>query len=368
MIRILHVLGRTDRGGAETMIMNVYRNIDRSKVQFDFVIHTDDVCDFDDEILSLGGQIFHLPRFRGKNYFAYKKAWKQLLLCHPEWKIIHGHVRSTASIYLKIAHKLGRITIAHSHSISSGSGFSAFVKNVLQYPIRFVSDYFLACSDIAGEWLFGKKVCAGDKYFTFHNAIQLNDFTYNAKVREELRRKLCLDGKFVVGHVGRFEPPKNHSFLLDVFNCIAKKRDDAVLVLVGTGSLVENIKQKAQSLGLSDKVIFLGLRNDANMLLQAFDFFLFPSAFEGLGIALVEAQAAGLHALTSDKVVPKEAQVTDLLCYLPLDASPEIWAEKVLSYADGYERCDTSKEIAKKGYDIKQSAKWLSDFYLKILN
>src|SRR5690625_2672586 len=147
--RILHVFGGMGRGGAETMVMNLYRKIDRSKIQFDFIVHTQNKCDFDDEIELLGGRIYRVPRYNGKNHFQYKRAWHKFLMNHPEYKIIHGHVRSTASIYLKIANSYGLITISHSHNTSSGKGFSAIVKNIFQYKIRYIADYLFACSQTA---------------------------------------------------------------------------------------------------------------------------------------------------------------------------------------------------------------------------
>ena len=155
-IRILHVLGSLNMGGAETLIMNLYRNIDRDKIQFDFVVHTNKIGLYEDEIKELGGKIYRIQRYKGINHFSYKKEWNNFFEEHKEYKIIHGHMRSTASIYLKIAKKYGRITIAHSHNTSNGHGFSSLVKKILQYNIRNVSDYFMGCSYEANKRLFGK--------------------------------------------------------------------------------------------------------------------------------------------------------------------------------------------------------------------
>lgn len=347
------------------MIMNVYRNIDREKVQFDFVIHTEDECYFDNEIKSLGGRIFSVPRFNGKNYFAYRKAWKKLLENHSEWKVVHGHMRSTASIYLPVAKKLGRVTIAHSHSISSGKGLSACVKNLLQLPIRRIADYLFACSENAGEWLFGKKAIKTDRYFTVRNAIDIESFKYNEKTRQQMRKELNISDSFVIGNIGRLEAPKNHLFLLKVFKEISERCDNAVLLLVGDGSLKADIESEIKSLKLEDKVIMLGIREDTQMILQAMDFFLFPSLFEGLGIALIEAQSAGLRCLTSKDVVPLEAKVTNLLTYISLQSDVKSWADEVLKYSDGYQRNDTSAKIAQAGYDIKESTRNLQKFYME---
>ena len=162
-IRILHVFGQMNRGGAETMIMNLYRHIDRTKIQFDFMVHSEEKCAFDDEIGQLGGKIYRVPRYNGRNHFLYIKEWSKFISNHKEYKIIHGHIRSTASFYLKVCKDNDRVTIIHSHSTSSGSGIiSSVVKNILQYPIRKIADYFIACSIPAGKWLFGENIVGGD--------------------------------------------------------------------------------------------------------------------------------------------------------------------------------------------------------------
>lgn len=219
-IRILHVLGGLNRGGAETMVMNVYRNIDRSKIQFDFIIHTTEKCDYEDEIKNLGGEIYRVPRYNGKNHIVYKNVWHKFFRLHSEYKIIHGHLRSTAAIYLNIAKKYKLKTIAHSHNTSSGSGVAAVIKNVMQIPIRYIADYLFACSDDAGKWLFGKNVINNKKYRIIENSIDCDSYMYNDHLRNNMRKSLDLNDKYVIGHVGRFNIQKNHEFLLEVFlNC-----------------------------------------------------------------------------------------------------------------------------------------------------
>lgn len=291
-IRILHVLGRLDRGGAETMVMNLYRNIDRTRVQFDFIIHTNDECDYDEEILSLGGIIYHIPQFNGKNFLQFKKAWHSFFKTHPEYKIIHGHVRSTASIYLWIAKKYGLITIAHSHNTSSGVGFSAFIKNTLQYPLRYIADYLFACSKSAGQWLFGKKVLKKNNFIILKNAIDSQKYIYDPNIRIKVRKELQIADKFVIGHIGRFNIQKNHDLLINIFNTVHNRNKNSILLIVGDGELRSSIQKKVENLGLMDSVIFLGVRSDIPELIQAMDFFLFPSLFEGLGIVAIEAQVS----------------------------------------------------------------------------
>lgn len=363
-IRVLQVFAQMNRGGAETMIMNLYRNIDREKIQFDFIVHTNEKCAYDDEIVQLGGKIFRVPVYKGKNHLHYKKSWHMFFKEHPEYKIIHGHVRSTAAIYLKIANKYNRITIAHSHSTSSGSGISAVVKNIMQYPIRNTADYLFACSKSAGEWLYGKKACKKDNFYILNNAIDAKKFTFNQDVSNKVRKEFQLEGKFVVGHVGRFNTPKNHSFLIDIFKVITDKNENSVLMLVGDGDMRKSIEKKVRDLELTDKVIFTGVRSDVPDLLQAINVFMFPSLYEGLGIAVIEAQAAGLPCIVAN-TVPKEVDITDLVRFLPLSKTSVEWANEILKYKSEI-RYNTFNEIRNANFDIEKNAKILLKSYINI--
>lgn len=365
-IRILHVLGGLNRGGAETMIMNLYRKIDRSKIQFDFVIHTSNKCDYDDEIKVLGGRIYSLPRYTGKNHFIYKKAWNSFYKQHPEYKIVHGHVRSTAVIYLRSAKKYGKVTIAHSHNTSSGKGFSAIVKNAMQYPIRYIADYLFACSYPAGTWLFGNKACKKENFFILNNAIDLKAFIFDEKKRVQKRNEFGIEDRSIIGHIGRFDLQKNHEFLIDIFKEVHDKNDKAVLMLIGDGYLRPYIEKKVADLELANSVIFTGIRSDVPEILNAIDVFLFPSLFEGLGIVAIEAQACGIHCIVAD-TVPKEAYLTDLIEKISLKSSVNSWSENVLKYLSKYERRNTYDEISRKGYNIEETSKWVEEFYFKIM-
>lgn len=364
-MRVLHVFGGMGRGGAETMVMNLYRNIDRTKMQFDFIVHTRDKCAYDDEIMALGGRIYRVPRYKGKNHLQYKKAWNSFFKEHPEYKIIHGHVRSTASIYLKIAKKHGLATIAHSHSTSSGTGFSAIVKNILQYQIRYIADYLFACSESAGIWLFGKKACKGDNYYILNNAIDTQKFIYNEKKRMEKRKEFQLEDKFVIGHVGRFYGAKNHNFLIDIFKAIHDRNNNAVLMLVGDGELRQSIEKKVNDLGLNNKVIFTGVRSDIPDILQSMDVFLFPSLYEGLPVTLIEAQATGLSCIISDTIT-SEVCITPYIKPVSLSKTANEWADIVIS-SGKIDRIDTSHYIKENGFDIQETVKKLTMFYENII-
>ena len=368
-IRILHVLGALNRGGTETMVMNLYRSMDRNKIQFDFMIHTTVHCDYTDEILSLGGKIYSVPRYTGKNHFYYKKEWKAFLKEHPEYHILHGHVRSTAAIYLKIANQFGLITIAHSHSTSSGKGIAALVKNIMQLSIRYTADYLFACSLNAGEWLFGKEATKKENFYEIKNGINVEKYKFNTIMRKSVRKKFGFeDNQLVIGHVGRFCYPKNHEFLVDIFNEVHKERSDSILLLVGDGELRKKIEKKVEKLGLKKSVIFTGVRNDVPDLMQAMDVFVFPSYYEGLGIALIEAQASGLPCFTSENTVPKEtALIIDLVHFVQLEKPAKDWcAEIFFDLEKKPVRLNRTFEICNKGYDIFQNTKRLELLYNEI--
>lgn len=364
-IRVLCVFGKLNRGGAETMCMSLYRHIDRTKIQFDFVKHTDEDCAYDEEILSLGGRIYEAPKYQIYNTCAYKKWWNKFFKEHSEYRIVHSHIRSTASIVLHIAEKYGCKTIAHSHSTSSGSGLSAIAKNILQYRIRFVADYYIGCSQVAGEWLFGKKICASDRYFNLPNAINTEKYVFDKEESFKTREELGFEkNDIVIGHVGRFSEPKNHHFLVDIFRELHMKNGYYKLLLVGDGELKADIEQKVRQYELDDAVIFTGMRTDVNRLLMAMDLFLFPSKWEGLPVSVVEAQAAGLPCVISESVT-NEVCITDLVERIDLNAPTEEWANAIRNRLP-CERTNLRKKIEESGYDIQTSVKRISEFYINL--
>ncbi|MDE7297543.1 MAG: glycosyltransferase family 1 protein [Lachnospiraceae bacterium] len=359
-IRVLHVLGGLDIGGAETFVMNVYRALDRTAIQFDFVKHTNKNQFFDNEIRQLGGKIFSCPRYNVVNHFEYCKWWKKFFATHTEYCIIHGHVRSTASLYMPIAKKYGLKTIIHSHSTSNGTGISAFVKTVLQYPIRYQADYFFACSDAAGEWLFGKKIMKGGRYYKIQNAVDIETSRLNLEVRKKYREELKLEDKIVYAHVGRLHESKNHMFLIEVFSELLAVQPNAVLLIVGDGDLREQIEKKVDELQMGRAIKMLGSRDDVSNILQASDCFLFPSKWEGLPVTVVEAQAAGLPCFVSDRVT-REVGVSELVNYLPIDKGTKLWVDAIRR--QDCTRRDVTEKIRAAGFDVRTLAKWMKDFY-----
>lgn len=371
-IRILQVLGRLDRGGAETMIMNLYRCMDREQIQFDFVIHTEDVCDYTQEIKGLGGKIYSMKPFRASTAAGYRRKWRTFFQEHKEYHVIHGHMRSTAALYLAEAKRAGLVAIVHSHNTSSGSGFSAVIKNILQYPLRYEADYLFACSRLAGEWLYGKSACGSSRFRLLLNGIEPEQFRFDPKKRQKVRKDMQVSEAAVVFlHVGRMEKQKNHTFLLRMMKeLLAQEKAagrEAWLWLCGMGPLEKSLLEQVKEYGIASRVRFLGVREDIPMLMQAADAFLFPSLFEGLPVTVVEAQAAGLPVVMSDTITD-EVCLTDLVESCSLNEAVHLWAKKAFDAAGKTERDRTEYAgvIAQKGYDVRQNAKKLAAFYQKL--
>lgn len=361
MYKVLQVFTSLDRGGAETFIMNIYKNLNRNKFSFDFVVHTQKHCDYEDEIIKLGGEIFRLPP-RNQGIFAYKKSWEEFLKIHNNYDIIHFHKSCFSDIVpLKVAYK-NRIKkiITHSHSTSVDS----VVHQILhlfnrKFIYKYVTDY-CACSIEAGKWLYGEET---DKEVNvISNGVDAKKFRYNDKIRTSIRNKEKIQNKFVVGHVGRFVKVKNHEFLIDIFLKIKEKKSNAVLLLVGQGELEQMIRLKVKEYGLEDSVIFAGLRTDIYELMQAMDVFILPSLYEGLPVTLIEAQSAGLKCFVSENV-SKQVKITPLINFLPIVAGCDYWA-KIVCQENSYDHSDTYNLIYNAGFDIESVVKKLEDIYL----
>ena len=367
-VRVLHVLSGLGRAGAESMVMNLYRDIDRTRLQFDFMVcsggETKD--SFADEILSLGGRIYTVPRFGLKTVFPFVRAWSEFFKTHGEYQIIHGHLRSSASIYLGIARRYGLVTIAHSHSTSSGKGLAALVKNLLQLPLRWTADYLIACSNAAGVWLFGKKAVRQDNYFVLNNALDADAFAFDAEKRRAARAVLGLEDAFVIGHIGSFIPVKNHAFIFKLLEAVSRKNGAAVLLLIGEGELRGNIEALARERGIRERLIFMGVRKDIPALLCAMDVFVLPSKWEGLPLTAVEAQASGLPCILSD-VITTEAKISPLVSFLPLEAGVEAWADRILAVSKDNRRPNMRDAVRMAGYDSAETARRLQAFYLDVL-
>lgn len=361
MIRVLHMIASLDVGGSQTMMMNIYRGIDRSKFQFDFVIDRPEETYFAEEIKSLGGRVYTMPAFRGTNAGEIKRDWNNFFYTHPEYHILHSHVRSYASLYLPVAHEHGVKTIIHSHSTSTGGGVKGAVKSVMQLPLRHQADVLMACSVDAGIWLFGRRACQSERFILLPNGIDTRLFAADPAARTHYRRELGLGGRYVIGNVGRFYDVKNHSFLLDVFRRVRDRDDSAVLLLVGVGPLQQAMAQKAVELGVAEHVIMTGNRDDVPALLGAMDVFAFPSLWEGLPMTVVEAQAAGLPCVISDTITD-EVNVSPLVEKLPL-GDADRWADALLQRRP---RMDVTRDVIRAGFDIRTSTRRLAELYTEL--
>lgn len=365
-IRVLHVFGGLDAGGAESRTMDIYRQINKEKVQFDFLIHTEKSGFFEDEIIKMGGRIYRVPRYGISTIIRYPIELKSFFKKHTEYSIVHGHILSTAFIYLWMAKKFNvPIRIAHSRSGSRDIySVENIIKEIFKRLTRFFSTEQFAVSRIAGISAFGINNINKNKVKIVPNAIDSKKYFFNEEIRKEIRSKMGLNDKFVIGHVGRFEEQKNHNFIIDVFNNIHNENPNTLLVLIGDGHLKIEIEKKVKKYGLEGSVIFTGIRSDVHNLLQAIDIILFPSFFEGLPGVILESQAAGLPCIISNKIT-EEVKITDLVNYVSLKKSSQQWAEIILKYSKGFKRENTNKKLKKSGYDIESVAKWYESYYIE---
>lgn len=301
-IIVAQVMGKWLGNGVESVIMNYYRHLDHSKVQFDFICDEDSTRIPYDEIKNLGGRVFLVPKYQ--NLPKYLKALEKLFK-ENQYRIVHANLSTLSVFPLYVAKKVGvPIRIAHSHSTSNPKEWKRnLIKNILRpFSKRYATDYF-ACSEVAGRYLFGNKAFDRGEVKIIHNAIYIDKFKFDEVARKKLRKEFGIkDSTIVIGHVGRFVQQKNHTFLIDVFKEYHKKNPDSKLLLVGSGPLEDEIKKKVEKLELKDSVLFLGQRDDINKLYSVMDVFCLPSLYEGLPVVGVEAQAAGLPCVFSDKI------------------------------------------------------------------
>lgn len=355
-MRILHIVTNMDRGGLETMIMNYYRHMDRDKIQFDFLVHRYTQAAYDQEIVSLGGKIFRLPRLNPLDP-RYLYQLDRFFGEHREYRIVHCHLDCMSGIPLKAAKKHGiPVRIAHSHNSNQTKDWKYPIKLLCKQRIAPYATMLFACGKKAGDWMFPGKPCT-----VMPNAIDARKFRYDKETAAAVREKLGVKDALVVGHVGQFRPQKNHLFLLEAFGRLTQIHDNSILLLAGDGPGREAAEEKAEALGLRSKVMFLGNRPDIPELMQAMDVFVFPSKFEGLSVAAIEAQAAGLPCVVSDGV-PAETIITDDVQQIPLTASADVWAESILK-CSGHIRQDNYDRVAAAGFDIVAGAKWLKEIY-----
>lgn len=356
-VRIAHIIGKMCAGGVESVVFNYYRHIDHSKYQFDFYYGSDSTVAPPQELIDMGARFIEIPPYQ--NILQYLKSLEKHFR-ENRYEIVHSHMNSLSVFPLYAAKRAGVPNrICHSHSTAAkGETKKNIIKNVLRPFSKIYPTQFFACSDKAGKWLYGENA----KFEIINNAIDLRKFAFDPEMRCEVRKELGIEGKFVVGHLGRFCYQKNHDFLIDIFEEIHHKREDAVLIMAGEGELEPHIREKVERMGLSDCVKFLGVRRDAPRLYQAMDVFLLPSRYEGLPVVGVEAQAAGLPLITTD-LVTKETKILDSTRFLSSADPVSQWADAVLDSVNGYERHDTEQEMRTAGFDIEAEAQKLMERY-----
>lgn len=360
VIRVLQCVNIMDRAGLETMLMNYYRNIDKSQIQFDFLTHRFEEGAYDNEIKKMGGKIYHAPRLYPQNYPAYFRWMKKFFSEHPEYRIIHSHIDSMSYLPLLAAKKAGiPVRIAHSHNTEIQKDFKYLLKQYFRFKINSVCNYRLACGEIAGKHLFGNK-----SFKVIPNAIEAERFYFNMDMRKKKREELEVEDKVVIGHVGRFSYQKNHMYLIKIFKEFLEIHPESVLLLVGSGEKEAEVQKQLKQMGIENKVRFLGNRSDVNELYQAMDVFVMPSFFEGIPVVGIEAQFSGLPCIFSDKV-PKEVEFNHNCKFIPLSEPVGKWAKYIWNSIK-VDR-DKKQNFSTSIYNIKNSSNLLSNYYRSIV-
>ena len=363
-IRVLQIIGFVCGGGVEAVIMNYYRNIDRTKVQFDFVIDGYEKTSLDDEILSLGGKVYKVVPYTKnvlKNIYQIYRIIKD-----NKYEIVHSNMNTLAVFSLFAAWLAGaRVRILHNHSTAVKS---EKLRSALKYILRpfapIFANRYMACSFLAGEWMYGKKKMQSGKVKVLNNAIDVDKFAYNPEIRKQLRHELNIEKDTLVsGHVGRFMYQKNHDFLIDIFKEIHTQKKNSVLLLIGDGPLRHIIEEKVKNYNLQDSVKFLGLRKDVKDLYNVMDVFVLPSWYEGLPVVSVEAQANGLPCFVSDRV-SKECKLSSSMNFVSLNKSADCWSKEILNYSV-FRNENAITELSKKGFCISKEIDKIEKFYLE---
>ena len=369
-VRVLHVVGIMNHGGIETFLMNIYRKLDRTRVQFDFLAAHPEKGAYDDEIRSLGGIVHRLLSAKKVGPIAFMKQVDSFYRHHPEYKIVHCHMNAWSAVFLGVArHRKVTVRVAHSHIAPPGGSLrrlhsrrNYLIKQVMRLFVSAGATHFFACSTAAGEWLYGRSI-ALHRLVLVPNAIDSERFTYDTSSALLVRRAMGVsDDALVIGHVGRMNRQKNHVFLVEIFRELRAIRNNAVLCLVGDGDLRGEIERVVSQNGLTESVKFLGTRTDVPDLLRGFDVFVMPSLFEGLPVSVIEAQGASLPCVLSDTITREVDMGMDLLHFQSLAESPRAWAETV-ERASRKNRCCSAEPLRLRGYDSRDLALKLEEFY-----
>ena len=364
-IRVLQIIGNVCGGGVESVILNYYRNIDRTKIQFDFVVDGQGLENFDLEVKKMGGKIYHITPYQ-KNIFKYMYQIFTIVK-NNKYLIVHSNMNTLSFFSLMPAFLAGaKIRILHNHSTAVKSEIlRSFLKYILRPFAPVFANRFLACSRVAGEWMYGKKKMRNNEIKILNNAIDLNRYAFNPEMRTKYRKELGINSDtFVIGHVGRFMYQKNHDFIIDVFNELLKKKPNSKLLLIGDGPLQNKIKNKVNTLNLNQNVIFLGLRSDVSLLYSLMDVFVLPSWYEGLPVVSVEAQANGLPCVFSTNVT-MESKLTPYVDFIDLNDSNDVWCDKIISY-ENIRNNNALPELRDAGFDISNMSLKVGNWYQEL--
>ena len=369
IIKILMVLDAFHIGGAEMFCLNFVKNLDRKRFQVDFAVTNLTNNKLEEEIIGLGCKLHIIPRFKVFNIKNYKKRWNELLR-KEHYDVIHGHASGAMSIYLSVAKKHGCVTFAHSHSaFIRGNIFVRTVKKLFSKGIKNNADYWLSCSDLAAIRLYGKDFSKSTKYHFIPNGIQPEKYKFNESYRKTIRENFKVsDETILIGHVGSFTEPKNHKYLLEVFKEFNNIIPESKLILCGDGPLKQSIEKMADCLRIKDKVIFTGNVYNTNEFYSAFDYFVFPSFFEGLPISLVEAQASGLPILCSDSITT-DVILTSHIFQKSVSENESNWAQFIAkTINDLFERTADYQLVYKSVFTINSTVQIVTNLYCESIS
>lgn len=364
-IRVLQVVPNMQQGGIENFIMNMYRSINKDNVQFDFLEHYSTDHFFDEEIRNLGGRIFRFPLMEKKtDLVSYIRYLSNLFDSHPEIRIIHGHMATTAPLYFSVAKKHGiNNRIIHAHEDSYIRNLRGIVRMILIKQAWRGATYRIACSETSGRYYYGKH-----SFKIVRNAIDTPRFKFNLEKRDLFRKHYNIAGSaYVIGHIGRFDKQKNHQYLIKVFSEVVKQKPDAILLLVGEGQLMDAIKQEVADYNLQNHVIFTGAIRNSEDAYSAMDCFVLPSFFEGLPLTGVEAQCNGLPCIFS-KAISKEICLSSNVLFLSIEDDPQVWTKALLSQSERSNSDLAVQLVHDHGYDSYENAKRLEELYLELSN
>ncbi len=361
-IKVLHFIPGFLYGGIESLFMMWYDKVDHTKFDFELLLRTkNQEIELLNEYSNRGGVYHRLVPFSPKAIFNYIKSIKAFFRDHQGYDIMHAHGADPFVFYYAKKYGIKQI-IYHSHTTSEGTSSYQFIKKLLRIYYNWFISQRVACSDLAAKWLFGER----DDVTIIPNSVDIDKFKFNDDIRSKYRGELKLDGKKVLVSVGRLTYPKNYPVIFNVFEKLAQQREDVILLIVGDGPDKELIDTLIETKNLKDKVMMLGRRGDVPNLLQAADLFLMPSHFEGLPVTIVESQASGLPALLSD-VITKQVQITDLVDYLSLNDSVDIWSDKITEILDkSLNRAEYYDRVLMTDFNIDRSIGKLESLYTNI--